>query len=90
MLLRRFCGDVVGAQCPGGGGGSSRQLRGMSQLETEDTESSKVSDCVSEFRLLNLDLAELLFLVWLEWEASGLGVAKSVVPVDALRLRELW
>ena len=85
MLLQRFCGDVLGAQCPGGGGGSSRRLRGVSQLEMEDTNSSEVSDWVSESLFLNLDLAELFFPVLLERGASGLGVARSVVPVDALR-----
>ena len=48
MLLRRLRGDDVGAQCPGGGGGSARRSKGVSQLHTEDSESSDVSDPVSE------------------------------------------
>ena len=63
ILLRRFRGDEVGTQCPGGGGGSSRRLKGVSQLQSEDSESSDMSDRVSEFLLLNLVLAELFFLI---------------------------
>ena len=48
IFLRRLRGDDAGAQCPGGGGGSARRSLGVSQLQTEDSESSEVSDPVSE------------------------------------------
>ena len=48
MLLRRLSGDDAGAQSPGGGGGSAWRSLGVSQLQTEDSESSEVSDPVSE------------------------------------------